>query len=334
MKKWKIKHIFNLEQDKLWRNGYFHFGFHDKKGNRYLLQWDEHWLGHLTQDDKFIWTAGSINKGLSNNHIYTDIRNPHYVCESGDGALILSSNGNGRIYKVFPDQSRAELFIDTGKLGIKDYDTGNCVVDSDENIWVNDIRGCKVWQFDETGELIRSLGNGTPGFQKEPVSFDNVRFNWVYDIRLGPDGNIYVLDSKNYAVRKIDIGNELVTTVVGTGESGDTGDGGDALEATLGSNPDVYFDGPISLALDEEGNMYIGDAQNHILRMVDSVTNVITTIAGKRNAEPHKRNNPGEKDPLQLNLPQIASLEYYNHCLILPENGGDTVILEEELPAV
>ena len=326
---WKIKHIFNFEQDKLWGNGYVHFGFHDKKGKQYMLQWDEHWLGHLTKDDQFTWTAGAVNKGLSDIHIDLDMKNPHYISEAPDGTLIVSSNGNSKIFKISPEKGTAELFIDTGRFGIKEFDTGNCVYDLDGSIWINDIRGCKVWQFDIGGNIIRALGDGIPGFQKESVPFDKVRFNWIYDLRLGPDGNIYVLDSKNFAVRMIDIDNKVVTTVVGTGESGYTGDGGDAVSATLGSKPGEYFDGPLSMALDEDGNIYIGDTQNHVLRMVDRSTSIITTIAGSRDIQPHKRNDPQEKDPLKLNLPQIASLEYYDNCLVIPENEGDTIILEK-----
>jgi hypothetical protein len=329
MIEWRIKHIFNFEQDRPWRNGYAAFGFHGKHGDQYLLHWYEHWLGHLTRDDRFTWTAGSVNKGLSDNHIDIDVNHPHYITEAPDGTLALSSNRNSKIYKINPEKGSAELFIDALKLGIKESDAGNCVYDLDGNIWVNDIRGCKVWKFNMNGESIRTLGDGTPGFQKEPVSFNEVRFNWIYDLRLGPDGNMYVLDSKNFAVRMIDIANEIVTTVVGTGESGYSGDGGDALEATLGSNKDVYFDGPLSLSLDEDGNIFIGDTRNHVMRMVDRSTNIITTIAGKRDVQPHKRNDPQETDPLQLNLPQIASLDYYDGCLFIPEDDGDLIVLEK-----
>ena len=160
------------------------------------------------------------------------------------------------------------------------------------------------------------------------MPFDQVKFNWIYDLRLSPDGNIYVLDSKNFAVRRIDKDNKVVTTVAGTGKPGYTGDGGDAVSATLGSKAGEYFDGPLSMALDEDGNIYIGDTQNHVLRMVTKTGNIITTIAGKRKIQPHKRNNPEEKDPLALNLPYICSLDYYNKCLFVPEWDGDLVILE------
>jgi hypothetical protein len=327
--KWKVKHIFNFTKDKLWGAGFCQFGFHDNKGNQYMLQWDEHWLGQLTPDDRFLWTAGSVDKSLSVIHINADIKNPHYICGSPDGSLLLSSNGNSKIYKIYPGKRTTELFIDTADFGIKEFDVGNCVYDLKGNIWVNDIRGCKVWLFAGNGRLLRCLGDGTPGFQKGPVPFDRVRFNWIYDIRLGQDGNIYVLDSKNFAVRMIDIGREVVTTIVGMGKPGYSGDGGDASNATLGSNPAEYFDGPLSLSLDEEDNIYIGDTQNHVLRMVEKATNIITTIAGEKNARRHERNDPREQDPLQLKLPYICSLEYYHGFLFVPEWDGDLVVLEK-----
>ena len=79
----------------------------------------------------------------------------------------------------------------------------------------------------------------------------HARFNWIYDLRRGPEGNIYILDSKNYAVRKIDIDKETVELIAGTGKPGYTGDGGDAKDATFGGNKESYFDGPWSLSLDE-----------------------------------------------------------------------------------
>ncbi|MFW9905475.1 MAG: hypothetical protein ACFFFH_14130, partial [Candidatus Thorarchaeota archaeon] len=120
-----------------------------------------------------------------------------------------------------------------------------------------------------------------------------------------------------------------VTLLVGTGKSGYTGDGGDALNATLGSKPNVHFDGPYSLSLDEDGNIYIGDTQNHVLRMVEKQTNIISTIAGNHQVKPDIRNDPLEKDPLKLNFPLISSLDYYNKCLFIPDMNGDMIILEK-----
>ncbi len=67
--------------------------------------------------------------------------------------------------------------------------------------------------------------------------------------------------------------------MAGTGAPGCEGDGGDALEATFGGDKSARFDGPISLSLDKEGNIFIGDRQNHVVRMIHAETNIIETIA-------------------------------------------------------
>lgn len=325
---WKIKHIFNFTEEKAWGNGFCNGGFHDKSGRVYFQEYFKHWIGVFTPDDKFLWTAGSIDPGVSNIHIPFDLKNPHYITTSpDDGATLVSSGGTNKVYKIFPEKKSVKLFIDTEKMGVKDI--GNCEYDLEGNIWVNEITGCRVWQFDSQGSKKQVLGDGTPGFQKEPTPFSKARFNWIYDLRLGPDGNIYVLDSKNFAVRVIDLQNKLVTLVAGTGKPAYTGDGEDALNATLGSKPDEKFDGPYSLSLDEEGNIYIGDTQNHVMRMIERKTNIISTIAGNHQAKLRVRNNPEETDPLKLNLPKICSLDYYNNCLFIPEMDGDMIILEK-----
>jgi len=327
---WKIKRVFNYTDERAWGNGYCNGGFHDKlpPGRVYFQEYFKHWIGLFDPSDKFLWTAGLINPGVSKTHIAVDLKNPHYITTSpDDGATLVSSGGTNKIYKVFPEKKSAKLFINTEKMGLKDI--GNCEYDLDGNIWVNEVTGCRVWQFDSKGNKRRVLGRGTPGFQRKPASFDKARFNWVYDLRLGPDGNIYVLDSKNFALRMIGLQDEKVTLVVGTGKPGYTGDGGDALKATLGSDPSQHFDGPYSLSLDEDGNIYIGDTQNHVLRMVEKKTNIISTIAGNHKIKPHVRNDPREKDPLKLNLPKISSLDYFNNCLYVPEMDGDMIVLEK-----
>lgn len=323
---WRIKHVFNLSPDQPWRQGFVNFGFHGRKGSQFFLQYNEHWLGCLTSEDEFIWTAGAVDKGLSQNHIPFDVKQPHYITELPDSSLLVSSNGTNRIYRIRPAQRSAELFADTGLIGLKDI--GNCEYDQQESVWVHEIEGCRVWQFNLAGEPMQALGTGQPGFQEGTVPFDAVQFNWVYDLRLGPDGNIYVLDSRNYCVRRINVHQGTVSVVVGTGEPGYSGDGGPALDATLGSNPNEYFDGPFALSLDEEGNIFIGDTYNHVVRMVDHESSRISTIAGKHQTEPAARNNPHETDPFNLNLPKICSMDYYGGCLFVPDWNDDLIVLE------
>lgn len=325
---WRIKHIFNFPPDKPWAHGYVNFGFHGRSGAQYFLDYGEHWLGRLTSEDEWLWTAGAVDKGLSRIHIPFGIKHPHYITELPDDSLLVASNGTNEIYRIRPDQAAAELFADTGRFGFRDI--GNCVYDGVNSVWVHEIEGCRVWQLDLTGRPLRVLGSGEPGFQREIVPFEEVRFHWIYDLRLGPNGDLYVLDSRNYCVRRIEVGRGVVSLVAGAGAPGPAVDGVPALEATFGSDPSARFDGPFSLSLDEAGNVFIGDTYNHVVRMVERVTGRTTIIAGKHEAEPGVRNDPAETDPLKLNLPLICSMDYYDSCLLIPDMSDDLVVLEKQ----
>ncbi len=85
-------------------------------------------------------------------------------------------------------------------------------------------------------------------------------------------GNLYIADSVNYRVRRVDAGTGIITTVAGTGERGYSGDGGLAVEAGFGYITDVAVDGA--------GNLYIAEPGNHRVRRVDAATGIITTVAG------------------------------------------------------
>src|SRR5690606_33190943 len=82
----------------------------------------------------------------------------------------------------------------------------------------------------------------------------------------------FIVDMVNHAVRKIDMKTGLLSTVAGTGEAGYSGDGGPATKAQLKQPHSIQF-GP-------EGDLYICDIGNHVIRKIDMKTGLISTIAG------------------------------------------------------
>jgi len=328
---WRIERIinFNFGSGDLCKDGFVHFGFHDRKGRQYALAHQKHFLGLVGQGDRLEWTVAAhpVFEGVPN--ITAELRYPMYVDSMPDGTLIASNFGNGRLYRIDPVKMEAKLFVEGSTIGMKD--AGNCVVDDEGCVWVNEVEGCRVRRFDSTGKPILTLGDGSPGFQGGATDFEKARFHWIYDIRRGPEGNIYVLDSRNFAVRMIDMKSQSVRTLAGTGKGGYEGDGGDARLATFGSRSNARFDGPISLSLDEEGNIYVGDRQNHVVRMIQRKTGIITTIAGSPRSVDGERNDPKETDPLRLNLPEISSMDYHEGRLLVPtditDDSGDLVVL-------
>jgi hypothetical protein len=326
---WAVDRIIHFGPQDFVKNGLSHFGFHDRNGNHYAISHQKHFMGLIGENDQLEWTVAAHRIFEGTPNITAELKYPMYVDNLADETLLVSNFGDARIYRVDVRRKKAELFVDGSKIGMKDV--GNCVVDNEDSVWVNEVEGCRIWRFDGAGKQVLTLGDGMPGFQLGTVDFGEARFSWIYDIRRGPDGNIYVLDSKNFAVRLIDLKHRVVATLAGTGKAGYEGDGGDAVNATFGSNPAARFDGPISLSLDEEGNIFVGDRQNHVARMIHRKSGTIRTIAGNHHSVEGMSNNPEEKDPLKLNLPEISSMDYFNGHLLIPTDlsseAGDLAVL-------
>ncbi|MBZ0271898.1 hypothetical protein K8I61_07655 [bacterium] len=91
------------------------------------------------------------------------------------------------------------------------------------------------------------------------------------------DGRLYVSDTLNNVIRRIDFENDLIQTIAGTGEAGFGGDDGPATAAMLNN--------PRDLEMSSDGrNLYIADEKNHRVRAIDLETGVIRTAAGNGDA--------------------------------------------------
>ena len=115
-------------------------------------------------------------------------------------------------------------------------------------------------------------GTGSLGYTGDGGQAINATLTRPFGVAYGPNGDVYISDTENNVVRKVDSATGIITTVVGTGSNGYSGDGGLATAAEL--------DKPYGVDFDAAGNMYIPDSQNHAIRMVDAVTGNISTIAG------------------------------------------------------
>jgi sugar lactone lactonase YvrE len=85
-------------------------------------------------------------------------------------------------------------------------------------------------------------------------------------------GRVYVADTYNNRIRRIDFTAGTVTTIAGIGVAGFSGDGGPATAAALNQ--------PRDLELGPDGRLYIADTDNHRIRAVDLQTGLIATVAG------------------------------------------------------
>jgi DNA-binding beta-propeller fold protein YncE len=104
------------------------------------------------------------------------------------------------------------------------------------------------------------------------------------------DGNLYIADTMNHRVRRVDARTGIITTVAGTGQARCSGDGGPAHQAALNE--------PAALAVDAGGQLYIADQSNNRVRAVDLKTGLIRTVAGTGTAAYDGDNKPATESTL------------------------------------
>ena len=142
--------------------------------------------------------------------------------------------------------------------------------DADGNLYIAELFSPQILRVDVSGILTVAAGQPQSGFSGDGGPATEAELHNASAIAVGPDGNLFISDSGNHRVRMVDT-DGIITTVAGTGEQGFSGDGGPATQASLNN--------PLGLVVDGQGNLYMWDAGNLRIRMVDT-DGIITTVAG------------------------------------------------------
>jgi sugar lactone lactonase YvrE len=146
--------------------------------------------------------------------------------------------------------------------------TGNVIVIDGGNQQIREVRK-------NDGVIHKLAGNGF-GYEGDGGQATSATFNNPYAVACDAVGNVYVADAYNHVIRMITRATGVITTIAGKGpgNSGYSGDNGLATSATLNA--------PRSVDVDANGNIYISDSGNNVIRKINNGT--ITTIAGTGSA--------------------------------------------------
>jgi streptogramin lyase len=130
-----------------------------------------------------------------------------------------------------------------------------------------------AWALAAQSPTITSpVGTGQAGDSGDGGPAAQARLNMPFDVAFDAAGNLYLSDTFNHRIRRVDAETGVIATVAGDGRKGFSGDGGPATGASM--------DEPYGLAIDPDGNVYFADRLNRRVRRVDAKTGVITTVAG------------------------------------------------------
>ncbi len=266
----------------------------DGSGNLYIADAGSHSIRKVDASTGNISTAaGNGTAGYSGDGAAAtaaQINSPRGVAVDGSGNLYIADHSNGRIRKV--DASTGN--ISTVPVGGGEISRPRgMAVDGSGNLYIAESWYHSIRRVDaSTGAVSTVAGTGTQGYNGDEVAATTARLRSPIDVAVDGSGNLYIADTLNHRIRKVDASTGNISTAAGNGTAGYSGDGGAATAAQLRS--------PAGVAVDGSGNIYIADYSNSRIRKVDASTGKISTIAGTGTAG---YNGDGGATSAQLNGP-------------------------------
>ena len=247
----------------------------DREGNLYVVERDAHIVRRVEAGSGLVSTlAGTGEAGFSGDGgpaNQAQLRQPHSIAFNAEGNLLVCDIGNQRVREVdmrtrairtiagtgerAPTPDRAP-FEGTPLLGPRSIDT-----DDQGNAYLVLREGNAVFRLDLSARTLeRIAGTGERGFTGDGGPALAATFDGPKGIAYSPgDRSLYIVDTENHAIRRLDLGTGRVETVLGTGEVAD-GPDGDPLRCSLARPHGVFV---------HERIVYVTDSENHRVRALE-----------------------------------------------------------------
>ena len=248
----------------------------DGRGNMFFVEMKNHLVRRVDAKSGRISTvAGTGTAGYGGDGgpaTRATFRSPHSIALDGRGGLYIADIGNHRIRRVDLARGTVESIAGTGerKLPVdgatargKPMLGPRALAIDGRTLWIALRQGHSVWALDlDRGTLRHVAGTGQKGYSGDGGPAQRATFNGPKGIAVGPQGNVYVVDTENQAIRRIDVRSGTISTVAGFGPTarGFAGDGGPATSAKLNR--------PHGICVGPDGTIYLGDSENHRVRRV------------------------------------------------------------------
>jgi DNA-binding beta-propeller fold protein YncE len=243
----------------------------DPDGSMYIVEMKNHVVRRVDGKSGIISTvAGNGKQGFRGDGgpaIKALFNQPHSIALDGKGALYVADIGNHRIRKIdlttrmvdsIAGNSERRLSQD-GQAARGNPILGPRALYVDGNtLWIALREGHSVRRMNLTDGILRHVaGTGQVGFAGDGGPATEAKFNGPKGIAVGPDGNVFVADSENNAIRRIDLRSGVIATVAGGGSK----DKSEAVRHGIAIN--TQFNRPHGVCVAPNGAIFIGDTLNH-----------------------------------------------------------------------
>jgi hypothetical protein len=199
-------------------------------------------------------------------------------------------------------------------------------IDSSGNLYIADSSNNVIRLVTRSTGVISTFAGigGASGYSGDGQIATEAKLNSPRGVALDSSGNLYIADTANCVIRRVDAISNIIATVVGKmtyyPDCAESGDGGPATAATLNA--------PSGIAFDSAGNLYIADYGNSMVRRVDARTQTISVFAGSCNSlffcEGGFGGDGGPATAASLNDPSAVAFDSSGN-LYIADGGNDIV---------
>ena len=226
-------------------------------------------IRRITAAGTIVTIAGSGGSGLGGDGLAAQLmplHGPSAALPDGWGNLYIADTLSSRVLAAGPDGTVATAAGnasggDSGDGGPAPQaqlrDPTGLAFDAAGNLFIADALNNRIRKVARDGVISTVAGNGQEGYSGDGKAATAARLHKPRGIAVDGDGNLYIADTGNHAIRKV-TADGTIYTVAGAGSPGMEGDGGPATAALLNE--------PRGLALDGSGNLYVADSLNHRVR--------------------------------------------------------------------
>jgi DNA-binding beta-propeller fold protein YncE len=189
------------------------------------------------------------------------------------------------------------------------------------NLFLAEYVGQRVRKIDGKGVITTVAGTGEKGYGGDDGPAAKAKFNSIHSLVIAANGDIFIADSFNKRLRKIDARTGVIHTVAGTGAKGFSGDGGPAAKAQFG---DIYC-----AAFDAKGEkLYLADLDNRRIRVLNLESGVVETVAG--NGDKGVPRDGAEARNAPLVDPRAVAVDGKGNIYILERSGHALRVVDAE----
>jgi DNA-binding beta-propeller fold protein YncE len=249
----------------------------DSKGNIFVAERDNHVVRYIDMKSKMISTAaGTGMRGFSGDGgpaNRAQLAQPHSIALDRADNVYICDIMNNRVRRIDPKTSMIDTFAGNGERGSTPDEASldgapvagprSIEIAPDGTMYLILREGNKVFSIDVASRRLKRIaGTGELGYSGDGGPALNAKFGAPGSALNGPKGvawsggMLYISDTENHVIRRIDLKQGTIRTIVGTGQRGD-GPDGDPLMCKLARPHGVFIQG---------NTLYIGDSENHRIR--------------------------------------------------------------------